>query len=40
MSIMLWLAAGAIASGDLWLTAIGIQRQVVLGGLTGITGLG
>jgi hypothetical protein len=37
---VLWLAAGTIASGDLWLTAICIRRQLVLGGVTGITGLG
>jgi hypothetical protein len=39
MSTSLWLAAGAIAFGDLWLTAICIRQQVVLGGVTGIAGL-
>jgi hypothetical protein len=39
MPTALWLAAGAIAFGDLWLTAISIRRRVVLGGVTGIAGL-
>jgi hypothetical protein len=39
MSAALWLADGAIAVGDLWLTGICIRRQVILGGVTGITGL-
>ena len=39
MSTALWLGAGAIAFGDMWLTAICIRQQVVLGGLTGIAGL-
>jgi hypothetical protein len=39
MSTALWLAAGAIAFGDVWLTAVCIRQQVVLGGVTGIAGL-
>ena len=39
MSTALWLAAGAIAFGDMWLTAICIRQKVVLGGVTGIAGL-
>jgi hypothetical protein len=39
MSSALWLAASAITFGDLWLTAISIRRQVVLGGVTAIAGL-
>jgi hypothetical protein len=39
MSIVLWLAACAIAFGDLCLTAICVRQQVVLGGVTGIAGL-
>jgi hypothetical protein len=39
MSAALWLADGAIAVGDLWLTAVCIRQQVILGGVTGITGL-
>ena len=38
MSTALWLAAGAIAFGDMWLTAICIRQQVVLGGVAGIAG--
>jgi hypothetical protein len=39
MSTALWLADGAIIVGDLWLIAVCIRRQVVLGGVTGIAGL-
>jgi hypothetical protein len=39
MSAALWLAGGATAVGDLWLTAVCIRREVVLGGVTGIAGL-
>jgi hypothetical protein len=39
MSAALWLVDGAIAAGDLWLTAVCVRRQVVLGGMTGIAGL-
>ena len=34
----LWLAVGAVAFGDLWLAAISIRRQVVLGGVTATAG--
>ena len=39
MSTALWLAAGAIVSGDMWLIAVCIRQQVILGGVTGIAGL-
>jgi hypothetical protein len=39
MTAAIWLADGAIAVGDLCLTAVCIRRQVVLGGVTGIAGL-
>jgi hypothetical protein len=39
MTAAIWLADGAIAVGDIWLTAVCIRRQVVLGGVTGIAGL-
>jgi hypothetical protein len=39
MFIATWLASGAIAFGDLWLTAICIRRRVVLGGVAGTAGL-